>query len=287
MKIIIAICTYKRSASLQRCLDSLHAMIIPDAVALEIMVIDNEPSQMTLDICTQKNVTYYAEPQRGLVFARNAVLQQARRKNPDYLGIIDDDETVSQNWLVEMLHAFESSNADAVAGIITIKLDETMPSYLKKAYQFKKITNMTTVKTMPMGNIMLGQRIINSDIWFDKKFNFTGGEDIDFFSRVYKNGHVLYKIPNAEVTEYLMPEKASLGAYFNRQMRVAKLHYSEKYPQFSVKFAGECLLSVSEIVLVILSVPFCLLSDSIKVKAVKISAKAIGRLLSISASTAF
>jgi succinoglycan biosynthesis protein ExoM len=280
MKIIIAVCTYKRHASLVRCVESIQKMIIPPNISVEIAVIDNEPSPIIADICQQKNVTYSAEPMRGLVFARNRVLQFARSKNADYLGVIDDDETVSENWLNDMLTAFDTTNADAIAGIIDIKLGDNMPSYLKTAYQFKKVTAIKSVKTLPMGNVMLGKKIIQADMWFDKKFNFTGGEDVNFFNHISKAGFKLYKIPNAQVTEYLMPEKASLRAYFNRQMRVAKLHYAEKYPSFSLQFFGECVVSMFEIVLVTVLSPLCILSDRFKVKSTKTCAKAIGRLLS-------
>ena len=280
MNIIIAVCTYKRHESLVRCLESIQKMITPDTVTVEIAVIDNEPSAIIADICQQKNITYIAEPRRGLVFARNKILEFARSHKPDYLGIIDDDETVSENWLSDMLAGFEKTNADAVAGIIDIQLEKTMPAYLKYAYQFKKVTNYKSVKTLPMGNVMLGKNILQTDMWFDKKFNFTGGEDVNFFNRISQAGFKLYKIPNAQVTEYLMPEKASLRAYFNRQLRVSKLHYAEKYPYLSVGFVGECVVSVFEILCISLLLPVCFLNSRFLVKTTKIHAKAIGRLLS-------
>ena len=256
MYVIIAICTYKRYKSLQRCIESLQMMAIPSNINVEIVVIDNEPTQIVANICQENKVKYIPEPQRGLVFARNSVLDYARSKNPDYLGIIDDDETVSVNWLHDMLNAFDTTKADALAGIIDIHLTSPMPRYLKTAYQFKKVKKITLAKTLPMGNVMLRNTIIQTDILFNKKFNFTGGEDIDFFTRLYKQGKKLYKIPNAEVIEYLMPEKASLTAYFNRQMRVAKLHYAEKYPFFSLQFLFECFLSIIEILFAFFMLPF-------------------------------
>ncbi|MFT6072946.1 MAG: succinoglycan biosynthesis protein ExoM [Alphaproteobacteria bacterium] len=280
MNIIIAVCTYKRFASLIRCLKSIQAMIVPPNITLEILVIDNEPSHQVSKLCGDYKVTYVAEKQRGLVFARNSVLRYARSKEIDYLGIIDDDEGVSLDWLVDMLDFFKHHDADVAAGIIDIQLASNMPSYLKQAYQFKKVTQPTSVKTLPMGNIMLKSTIINTSFWFDTQFNFTGGEDVDFFSRLHKSDKKLYKIPNAQVTEYLMPEKASLSAYFKRQVRVSQLHYSQKFPSFSFKFFLECLMSIGEIILVCLLLPTIFFSDPLKIKVTKMYAKAIGRLKS-------
>jgi GT2 family glycosyltransferase len=131
-----------------------------------------------------------------------------------------------------------------------------------------------------MGNVMIRQKILNTSMIFNSDFNFTGGEDIDFFNRLSQAGFTLFKAPNAQVTEYLMPEKASLTAYFKRQMRVAKLHYRQKYPSLSVLYLLECFVSVFEIIFVILLSPLFFISDLLKIKLAKIFAKAIGRLLS-------
>jgi glycosyltransferase involved in cell wall biosynthesis len=285
INVIIAVCTYKRHESLKRCLDSIQKMLVPHNIALEIVVIDNEPSVAVSDICFKQNITYISEPNRGLVFARNAVLKYARSVDTDYLGIIDDDETVSKEWLHDMMFALEKTNADAIAGVIDIKLSDDMPQYLKKAYQFKKVQKYTAVKTLPMGNVMLCKKILNSDIVFNSRFNFTGGEDIDFFNALSQKGFTLFKIHNAQVTEYLMPEKASLRAYFKRQMRVAKIHYTEKYPVITLKYICECTVSVFEITGVFIVSPLFLINDTAKIKLTKTLAKAIGRLLSRQSKT--
>lgn len=281
MKILIAVCTYKRLKEVQRCLESIQELSLFDDILLDIIVIDNEPSDKVASLCKKLGVYYISEPQRGLVYARNAVLKCARFGKYDYCGILDDDETVSSNWLGDMLAAFKTTQADAISGIIDIKLKANMPQYLKKAYQFKKISQTMTVKTMPMGNVMLSKRAVESGIDFDAQFNFTGGEDIDFFSKLYKAGYKLFKIPNAKVTEYLTPEKASLKAYFNRQLRVAKLHYAQKYPTaFSLGFFSEIILAFLGMVSAFLMLPICLVSDRFKIKTAKLSAKSLGRLLS-------
>lgn len=278
MKIAIAVCTFKRPDELLRCLGSIKEMYVPDGINLDIIVVDNAPSDQIANIC--QGIYYVPEPKQGLVFARNRVLSYVRQYDYDYVGIIDDDETVSRDWLIDMTKAFAETNADAVSGIIDIALASDMLDYLKTAYQFKKVKSRIVVQTLPMGNVMLNRQIINSDFHFDERFNFSGGEDIDFFSRLHRAGYKLYKIPNAQVTEYLTKEKASLGAYFKRQMRVAKLHYQQKYPTFSLKFLLECIVSCFEIMVALFFVPIALFNSKITVKVTKMLAKAIGRLLS-------
>lgn len=282
MKIIVAVCTYKRHTSLERCVVSMKKMTIPTGCEVEFLIVDNQPHKIIQEIADKYHITYRAEISRGLVFARNHVLDYARQQmDVDYLGIVDDDEELSVSWICEMLDGFQKTNADALAGVIDIVSDNpNTPPYLIKAYQFSKVTDYKTVKTLPMGNVMLGRNILESKICFDIAYNFTGGEDINFFSKATQAGFKLVKSPKASVKEYLMPEKASLLSYFKRQLRVSELHYRQKYPETTLPYFTECGLSFIEIGIAILIMPLALIHDKSKIVAAKYFAKGLGRFFS-------
>lgn len=280
MNVIIGLCTFKRPALLKLCLESLANLSIPDGVCVEFVVVDNEPSDISKKLVNAANFVYLTEPQQGLVYARNALLEYASKKATDYIGIIDDDEVLEKDWLLNMLISMDETNADAVSGPIETILPKKAPSCLKHAYQFSKVSEYKQSKTLAMGNVFFKAALIQDGLRFDQKFNHSGGEDIDFFKRAALNGALLIRSPLAEVKELLTEEKASLFAFYQRVLRVSRVHFKEKYPRYSVLYFAELLLSLIETFVFLLLTPVVIVSDKFKVKWLKVMAKFFGRILS-------
>lgn len=229
-KVILAFCTFKRQAYLVELLNSINNLFIPDGCELEILVVDNEVSHETYSIIrnfkTKHKIHYETCKKRGLVLARNHALTILRQKNPDYIGFVDDDETLNEEWLEDMVGYI--SYADILSGIIKIRENENISENLRQAYEFKAVQEVKMVKTTPMGNIFFTREVLNTGLNFDERFNFSGGEDIKFFRELYKRKFLIAKIPAAIVYETLVPEKATWKAFFKRQCRVAQIHYAQK-----------------------------------------------------------
>jgi len=290
LNIIVGICTYNRPEYLKHCLASLLALKTPDEVTLTIVVVDNSPEQSVQAVVETAGAVYVREANRGLVFARNALLNyvlldhalssSSGDQEVDYIGFIDDDEVVEPDWLINMLVAISETKADAVSGPIEIVLPADAPGYLKYAYQFSEIKAYRQAKTLPMGNVFFHTKLVKGGLRFDPKFNFIGGEDVDFFRRAGESGRVLYRCPQGKIYEYLTPDKASLSAFFRRVLRVSRVHYSQKYPSYSIKYGLEVCISLLEIMLCVLFAPIFIVSGKIKVKQTKMLGKALGRILS-------
>ena len=285
--VTLCVCTFKRPKFLQSCLSSIAKLdTLPEKNDFRLIVVDNENSEViAAQVEKFKNrvsfpVIYKAEPQAGLVFARNAALEAAKAEKADYIGFIDDDETVTPDWLKDMFKSLKDTGADALAGPVEIIAPANASSAVISAYQFKKPKLYTPSATLPMGNVFFKAAILKNDLAFDPRFNKTGGEDVDFFRRAGKAGASLFRTPYGSVYETLTPEKATLKAYFKRQVRVARIHYREKYPRFTLGFIKEAALCPLECLAGTLLAPFALFSDKIAVKAVKLYAKAVGRIQS-------
>tara|TARA_R110002167_G_scaffold310225_3_gene515091 strand:- start:822 stop:1694 length:873 start_codon:yes stop_codon:yes gene_type:complete len=280
VNVIIGLCTFKRPALLKLCIESLTNLTIPDGVGVEFVVVDNEPSDMSKEIVAAANFVYLSEQSRGLVYARNALLEYAVTKGCDYIGFIDDDEVVEKNWLLDMLASMDETKADAISGPIEIVLPQDAPSCLKYAYQFSKVSEYKPSKTLPMGNVFFKASLIKNGLRFDQRFNHTGGEDIDFFKRAALNGALLVRSPLAEVKEFLTAEKASIYAFYKRMLRVSRVHYKQKYPSYNALFLLQIMLSFIEVLLFLILTPVLIFSDKFKVKWLKVIAKFFGRILS-------
>ena len=81
-------------------------------------------------------ITYEVEPNRGVSFARNRSVRMAGEC--DYVGFVDDDEFVEENWLDELLNAQVLYNADVVLGPVLPAFDYEPPVWIKKGRFFER-----------------------------------------------------------------------------------------------------------------------------------------------------
>jgi len=102
MLITVILCTFNRSVSLAKALESVAASILPPEVAWEVLVVDNNSNDSTPHVvsnfCGQHphRFRYLFEPRQGKSYALNTGIQEARG---DVLAFMDDDVTVDPHWL--------------------------------------------------------------------------------------------------------------------------------------------------------------------------------------------
>jgi hypothetical protein len=102
--LVVCVCTCQRPALLARCLESLGAQVIPDGVAISLIVVDNTPDRAARLTVAQFCVTapfqvyYVHEPEHGC--ARNAALNKAVALGADRIAMLDDDEQTAPDWRV-------------------------------------------------------------------------------------------------------------------------------------------------------------------------------------------
>jgi len=103
--ISIIICTRNRAASLRRTIESVRALSTPPATEWELILVDNgstDDTRAVADVAvawTEIDVKYVFEGNKGLSYARNAGLRQARG---EVIAFTDDDMLVEPDWLVRI-----------------------------------------------------------------------------------------------------------------------------------------------------------------------------------------
>lgn len=123
----IAVCTHGRPDRLTRLLDSFARLEVPDGQDVEVLVVDNAPT----DDANQRHVErlaaagkphpsialrYTREPKTGLDFARNHALREARGQ---WLAFVDDDVVMEPTWLVELRRGWRCHpDAAAITGLV-------------------------------------------------------------------------------------------------------------------------------------------------------------------------
>ena len=109
MKLLVGIPTHKRPELLRKCLDSIAAQrgALPE---IEVFIADNDAAGREGVNLVEQMAPGFPYPLAGAVVAqpgisavRNAILDEAKRRGVDFIAMIDDDETASPEWLVNLL----------------------------------------------------------------------------------------------------------------------------------------------------------------------------------------
>ena len=108
----IVVTTCDRPDALRRCLQSL--MLIRTRRSLQIIVVNNRPGSPAASVVREiKGIECVDESRRGSSYARNAGIAAARH---EFVAMVDDDMTVSAEWLENLLAPFAHADVMAVTG---------------------------------------------------------------------------------------------------------------------------------------------------------------------------
>ena len=92
---------------LRELLESLARMQIPQGTSVIFETVENSWDKTSTEIiadCLGTNeVVYQVQPQLGIPFARNHVLDISEQESCDFTPFVDDAESVEPRWLVELL----------------------------------------------------------------------------------------------------------------------------------------------------------------------------------------
>jgi len=136
--ISVVVCTFNRSAYLQKAIASLVSQtLVPSHY--EIIIVDNgsqdETKQVVESIKNVSNIIYQYEREPGLSRSRNTGCQIARGK---YVAYLDDDAEADSHWLEEILKIFQANER---IGCLTGKVEPIWgaprPSWLTKEFEGK------------------------------------------------------------------------------------------------------------------------------------------------------
>jgi len=232
--ITVCICTYKRPTFLNNLLDKLIYQETGDLFHYSIVIVDNDmekSSEETVSSFHEKNplqIDWYFEPERNISLARNKSIKKAPG---NYVALIDDDEFPSRSWLLNLYKTLKRYDADGVLGPVKPYFEYDPPEWIVKGKFCERPTYQTGTilqKDFRTGNVLLDIHIFDDEEnYFDPKYGRSGGEDIDFFERIIKKGHVIIWCDEAPVYEYVPVERYKRLFYVKRYMRIGGIRGKE------------------------------------------------------------
>lgn len=261
--ITVAVCTRNRPADLSRCLESLDRIAYSH---LDILIIDNasDDDATRRIISDYPSFRYIFEPNPGLSIARNRAIHEAKG---DIIAFTDDDVIVDQNWVGAIVRAFhDNPRIMAITGLVVPFELETEPQWIFETMDGfgrglrsrwlsaagKKhiaITHGGTGKYGTGANMAFRRELFDRIGYFDPCLGAgtltTGGEDLDMFFRVIKEGYTLLYEPEAIVYhrhrrhyDDLRCQYESWGIAFTSYMVRNATKYPDERLGFAVQWMG-------------------------------------------------
>lgn len=208
-----------------------RTLIKVDGISVEVLIIDNDPDSSARDVAKKKwdaEIAYFVEPAPGITAARNRALLLAQES--DFIVFVDDDETVSEDWLQQLLLTQTTFGADIVAGPVHPILPNDSPQWLKSSGVISDRCHRdgAILREAACGNTLFRMELFNarpSSQWFLQRFNLTGGEDAELTRRLVREGAVIVWASKAEAFEVVGPERQTLRWISRRYRRIGGVDY--------------------------------------------------------------
>lgn len=227
--VTVAICTFRRAAVLD-CLRSIAAQQLRD-LNQRVLVVDNDDAdtaRLAIETAGRElglDLRYVHAPGRNISIARNACIENCET---EWLAFIDDDETASPDWLQKLIdRTRETPPVAAIFGPMQAIYDETAPGWLKRGdfHSAAVVLVDGEIRTGYAGNslIDLHHPAVRGQL-FDLALGKSGGEDTDFFDRLYRNGGRFDYAADALVRERLTADRQSLRWFLRRRYRSGQTH---------------------------------------------------------------
>ena len=225
--ILLACCTFNRPQLLQNCLYSIKNIQIPQNIKVEVLVVDNDiyksakPIIEKLSTIINLKIHYIVEENRGLAFARNMLLKTSSQLGATHVMLFDDDELFTRDALMAHIGLLRQYNEDILSSGVSVNtFNEKTPCFIKNNLIYKKHTTKKTgiVKTSSAtDNLFFPMSIIKKHkIEFSEKFNFIGGEDIDFTQRIFNLGYKIIQNSDSILYEPVIKSRTSIKYIFKR-----------------------------------------------------------------------
>ncbi|MCJ8352088.1 glycosyltransferase family 2 protein [Moritella sp.] len=229
MLISICMCTYQRDHVVDT-LRSIAALRLPEHVTLEVIVVDNdEHAYAEMQVKGQANlmdipVYYRQETAKNIALARNCSINNTKG---EWLAFIDDDEVADPDWLAQLLATAQTYQADAVFGRVKSTYPSHTPQWIIDSGVFERpaVSNGQEVTSGATNSTLVSQAAIKKyQLSFDSDYGLTGGEDADFFYRLYQHGGKLVCSNEAYVSEEVANNRLNINYLLRRAIRIGETY---------------------------------------------------------------
>jgi succinoglycan biosynthesis protein ExoM len=200
-----------RAAGLARLLESLARQKLPPGLTLEVLVVDDAPSDASRAAAEGWRgpgpLRRFEQPRGGIAHARNRAVDEAAGR---WLAFVDDDETAEEEWLAAYWARAKRGEADGLFGPVLPRLEQPGPRWLDPEDFFARprhetgallgVSDLRTSNALLRAPLFQGRR-------FDPAYGRSGGSDTELFGRMLRSGAHFEWCDEARVVEWIPPER--------------------------------------------------------------------------------
>jgi hypothetical protein len=258
----VTVCTLGQNPNLWNIVKDFVSIITNfDSESILTIVFNGQVSLPSTEI---ERVRFFLEPKMGYATVRNRALEV--NPNGFNLVFIDDDETISLEWLINLRRGHINFPTAILAGPVE-PLNEHVYSYRRStANRFSANQYGALMVKAPSCNLLIPNIVAKSELcYFDEFFN-RGGEDTDLTYRLTTSGFEIRWISDAKIYEIEDASRLSREWLAKRQVRDS-LNHTLAYKRNHTSFQNfNFLMKLSRNLLA--SSIFALLSSRFQVKVV-------------------
>jgi glycosyltransferase involved in cell wall biosynthesis len=232
MELSVIICTYNRSTSLKRTLESIAALSVPNDLEWELLIVDNDSKDDTRETVESFResrpfrIYYMKEEKHGLSHARNRGIRASRGK---LIAFTDDDTTVDKNWAATIVKAFSEYDVQCIGGKILPIWEKPVPGWLSEELHDRlALLDYGNSPFYMIKPLIWGANLAVRADTFEKYGLFStdrgrlpnklySGEETHFIGRLLERGGTVLYMPDAIVHHFIAPERMRKN-YFRKWM---------------------------------------------------------------------
>lgn len=220
----VAICTYNRASLLQLCIDSLSKINFKKE-KFEIVIVDNNSTDNTAEICNNISATYpdlnfryIVEKQQGVGHTRTRCAKEAKG---EIIAYIDDDCLANVDWLKEIISFYDNHpEAMSTGGKIVPKYLVPVADWFGKYFWGlvgnydlgTKVFQMKGARYPSGANMHFRKTAFDHYGYFDGNLGRSGkslmaGEEKAMYLKLIQHNEKVYYLPNVIVYHHIEGNK--------------------------------------------------------------------------------
>ena len=195
----VVVPVFNSARTIGPCIESVLAAARPFDGA-DLIIVDNGSTDASREIVSRYPVRCLSQPKRGAAAARNAGVRAAAG---ELIAFIDSDCIADRAWLSEfvggMLPGVACAGGMIAAPPATNDFEAYCNEFTAKSQENAIEGNAVPYPYINTANALFRREVFDAVGWFDEKFTWAGGEDIDFGWRVHWAGYAMRYLPGARV----------------------------------------------------------------------------------------
>ncbi len=204
VEISIAIATFNRPNYLEKCVESISHLVVPNNCVEVVIVNDGSTQKYNIESLQEKcpfKIKYIEKEHSGICATKNRAIEESSGK---FIAFLDDDMLISPLWLVQLMSGFQNEN---IVGVGSTNLTYPDGNYLTQYSDYRELVRRPfkdktgEILNLLTGSVCMRKSVLNEIGGFNQKQSdegiVFGGDDVDITWMIRNKGYKLNYVEDA------------------------------------------------------------------------------------------